>query len=169
MASSERINRDNLFANMTPEQIRAAQLDRLSSDGQVAMANAYSADKEVNALRQQVDKDKEYAQKDKADMMNFAREMVAMVRDTAVGVNAAQQERISELQRSQEAAMNNLAQVSSAAAGNINAFNGGMTQQKSSGLVQNEHVECQCYNCGHTINVAIGTPRCPDCGAPFQW
>lgn len=46
------MNRDNLFANMTAEQIRAAQLSHLSSDAQAEMAKSYSSEKE-NELRAQ--------------------------------------------------------------------------------------------------------------------
>ena len=34
---------------------------------------------------------------------------------------------------------------------------------------QPELMECQCYQCGHVIRIAPGTPQCPDCGAPFAW
>lgn len=50
--SNEQMNRDNHFANMTAEQIRAAQLSHLTGDAQVAMANAYSGEKEAENLRQ---------------------------------------------------------------------------------------------------------------------
>ena len=46
------MNRDNLFANMTAEQIRAAQLSHLSSEAQAEMAKSYSSEKE-NELRAQ--------------------------------------------------------------------------------------------------------------------
>lgn len=76
--------------------------------------------------------------------------------------------------------MNNISQVSSAAANNLNAFNGGIggnaaSQQAPQQTAPQEAapkqdlIECQCYNCGHTIRIAQGTPCCPDCGAPFQW
>lgn len=45
--SNEQMNRDNHFANMTAEQIRAAQLSHLTGDAQVAMANAYNGEKEA--------------------------------------------------------------------------------------------------------------------------
>lgn len=67
--------------------------------------------------------------------------------------------------------MNNISQVSTAAANNLNAFNGGLggNTAGSQAAPQQELIECQCYNCGHTIHIAPGTPNCPDCGAPFQW
>lgn len=180
MGAHERMSRDNLFANMSAEQIRAAQLDKLSAEGQVAMGNAYSGAKEAEFLRQQAERERETAQKDKADMMNFAKEMAAMVRDTATNIGQAQQQRIDYLQEDnryqqqrvdkvQENAMDNISKVSTAAAGNINAFNGGVIPQQPPAQMQTELIECQCYNCGHTIRIAAGTPQCPDCGAPFQW
>lgn len=180
MGTSERMSRDNLFANMSAEQIRAAQLDKLSAEGQVAMGNAYSGAKEAEFLRQQAEREREAAQKDKVEMMNFAKEMAAMVRDTAVNIGQMQQQRIDSLQEDnryqqqrvdkvQENAMDNISKVSTAAAGNINAFNGGVIPQQAPAQRQTELVECQCYNCGHPLRIASGTPQCPDCGAPFQW
>lgn len=52
MAHNEQMNRDNNFANMSAEQIRAAQLSHLTGDAQVAMAQSYSSEKE-NELRAQ--------------------------------------------------------------------------------------------------------------------
>jgi rubrerythrin len=186
--ANERMNRDNNMVNMSAEQIRAAQLDRLSSEAQVAMAQAYGSDKEAALLREQAerermmaDRDREYAQRDKADMMNFAKEMAAMMRDTASNVSMAQQQRIDALQtenryqqqrtdKIQDTAMSNISQVSTAAASNINAYNGGINNSGPSVQpMQQEIIECQCYNCGHMIRIATGTPQCPDCGAPFQW
>lgn len=173
--ANERINRDNNFTQMTAEQIRAAQLDRLSESGQVAMGNAYGSEKEAEFMRQQVERQRQDAQRDKSEMMNFAKEMASMVRDTAASVNSAQQQQINTLQQqnqmqqqrydhAQETAMNNLAQVSTAAASNINAFSHAAPAQK-----QAEMVECHCYNCGRTIRIPVGAGQCPECGAPFQW
>lgn len=52
MQHNEQMNRDNMFANMSAEQIRAAQLSHLTDDAQVAMAQSYSSEKE-NELRAQ--------------------------------------------------------------------------------------------------------------------
>lgn len=184
IGANERMNRDNTFVNMSAEQIRAAQLDRLSTEGQVAMAQAYGSEKEAAFMREQAEREREMAQKDKADMMNFAERMAAMVRDTAAGVSATQQQRINDLQsenryqqqrvdRTQDMAMNNISQVSTAAASNINAFNGGIMSQPQPQpqyqAPQPQMIECQCYNCGSTIMIAEGAPQCPQCGAPFQW
>lgn len=47
------MNRDNQFANMSAEQIRAAQLSHLTGEAQVAMANSYSKDGENELLKKQ--------------------------------------------------------------------------------------------------------------------
>lgn len=175
--SNEQINRDNLFANMTDEQIRAAQLSHLSAEAQVAMANAYNGAKEADALRKTAAEKEammqqmlQMQQQNSNAQMEAIMKMAGMIKDTATGISGAQQtqqqQRISQLEEdnrrqqdrvdhTQDVAMNNISQVSSAAANNLNAFNG--------------EIECQCYNCGHTIRIAQGTPCCPDCGAPFQW
>ena len=202
--SNEQMNRDNQFANMSAEQIRAAQLSHLTGDAQVAMANAYNGEKEAEALRQTA-KEKEAMMQQMLQMqqqnsnaqMEAMMKMAGMIKDTATGVSGAQQaqqkERIAQLEEekrhqqervdhTQDVAMNNISQVSTAAANNLNAFNGGLGGNPTQGVApasqgtpakeatpQEELIECQCYNCGHTIHIAPGTPNCPDCGAPFQW
>ena len=194
------MNRDNQFANMSAEQIRAAQLSHLTGDAQVAMANAYNGEKEAETLRQTA-KEKEAMMQQMLQMqqqnsnaqMEAMMKMAGMIKDTATGISGAQQaqqkERIAQLEEekrhqqervdhTQDVAMNNISQVSTAAANNLNAFNGGLTGQQQAApqqapaqqaTPQQELIECQCYNCGHTIHIAPGTPQCPDCGAPFQW
>lgn len=184
--AKERMNRDNSFANMTAEQIRAAQLDRLSESGQVEMAKAYGSEKEAEFLRQQAERQREDAQRDKVQMMDFAKEMAAMVRDTATSNNYNQQQRINEMQQdaqrqqqrfdqANQTAMNNIAQVSTAAASNVNAFGTPhhtpqtTPQPMPQAAPQPQMIECQCYNCGQTIHIPVGAAHCPNCGAPFQW
>ena len=200
--SNEQINRDNQFANMTAEQIRAAQLSHLTADAQVAMANAYNGAKEAEALRKTTAEKEammqqmlQMQQQNSNAQMEAMMKMAGMIKDTATGISGAQQtqqqQRISQLEEdnrrqqervdhTQDVAMNNMSQVSSAAANNLNAFNGGIggnaaSQQAPQQTVPQEAapkqdlIECQCYNCGHTIRIAQGTPCCPDCGAPFQW
>ena len=203
ISSSEQMNRDNLFANMTAEQIRAAQLAHLSEEAQVAMANAYNGEKEAELMRQQ-GKEKEdmmqqmlkMQQDSNAAQVQAMMQMAGMIKDTATGVSGAiqnaQQQQIDRLQNdnqhqqqrldhTQDMAMENISKVSSAAAANPNAFGGqsstvtpppppsSPTSAPQVAAPQQELIECQCYQCGHTIRVAVGTPSCPDCGAPFQW
>lgn len=214
--AGEQMNRDNQFAQMNAEQIRAAQLSHLGDSAQVAMANAYSSEKETEILREQAVKDearawaeREAMAKDKQDMMVFAQQMASMVRDTATSVSGAnqamQQQQINQLQTDrthaqqrqdhiQDLALNNISQVSTAAAQNIAAYSGGANAAASSapstttlngtfsanaqttpGLKRADTVEatnaidCECYNCHHPLHIAPGTPQCPECGAPFQW
>lgn len=196
--SNEQMNRDNHFANMTAEQIRAAQLSHLTGDAQVAMANAYNGEKEAENLRQTA-AEKETMMQQMLQMqhensnaqMEAMMKMAGMIKDTATGISGAQQsqqqQRINQLEEenrrqqervdhTQDVAMNNISQVSTAAANNLNAFNGGLGGNTAGSQAapqqaapQQELIECQCYNCGHTIHIAPGTPNCPDCGAPFQW
>lgn len=189
--SSEQMNRDNLFANMNAEQIRAAQLSHLSEDAQVAMANSYNSEKEMETLRN-ASADKEammqqmlrMQQENNAAQMNAMMQMAGMIKDTAAGVSgsfqAAQQQRIDDLnarqaheqarnEHLQDIAIDNISKVSTAAASNITAFNGGTQPSQAPAQTAVELIECQCYNCGHTIRIAHGAPSCPDCGAPFQW
>lgn len=196
--SNEQINRDNQFANMTAEQIRAAQLSHLTADAQVAMANAYNGETEADALRKTAAEKEammqqmlQMQQQNSNAQMEAMMKMAGMIKDTATGISGAQQtqqqQRISQLEEdnrrqqervdhTQDVAMNNISQVSSAAANNLNAFNGGIggnsaPQQTApqEAAHKQDLIECQCYNCGHTIRIAQGTPCCPDCGAPFQW
>lgn len=201
--SNEQMNRDNHFANMTAEQIRAAQLSHLTGDAQVAMANAYSGEKEAENLRQTAAEKEammqqmlQMQQQNSNAQMESMMKMAGMIKDTATGISGTQQsqqqQRINQLEEenrrqqervdhTQDVAMNNISQVSTAAANNLNAFNGGLGGNTAGSqaapqqvapqqeVPQKELIECQCYNCGHTIHIAPGTPNCPDCGAPFQW
>ena len=83
------------------------------------------------------------------------------------------------MEHAQDQALNAIGGVATAAAGNIGAFNGGNASQQPTQQSpqpaqpapqhQPELMECQCYQCGHVIRIAPGTPQCPDCGAPFAW
>lgn len=216
--AGERMNRDNQFAQMNAEQIRAAQLSHLNEEAQVAMANAYGSAKEAEMLRQQAVRDEARSQsereamaKDKQDMMAFAQQMAAMVRDTATSVSGAsqtiQQQQINQLQADrahaqqrqdhiQDLALNNISQVSTAAAQNIAAYSGGANNatsntpssttsingtfsahtqtaplQKNANetAATDDAIDCECYNCHRPLHIIPGTPQCPECGAPFQW
>jgi len=123
------------YANMSAEQIRAAQARHLDKDAQVAWANSYSKDREAELLREQAKAADERAAKDKADLMGFAKEMAGMVKDTAIGVGSAQlatqQQRADEYRQQaqyaqqrqdhvQDQALNAVGGVATAAASNLN-------------------------------------------------
>lgn len=148
ISANEQMNRDNNFANMSAEQIRAAQLSHLSQEAQVAMANTYSSEKEMEALRNAAaDKDAlmqqmlQMQQNSSAAQMEAMMKMAGMIKDTATSVSgsfqANQQQQINHLQAEraheqarnehlQDKAIDNLSAVSNAAASNLNAFNGGV-------------------------------------------
>lgn len=184
--SNEQVNRDNLFANMTAEQIRAAQLSHLSSEAQVAMANAYNKDGENELLRQQALASAERAAKDKEDLMNFAKDMAGMIKDTATGIGGAQQQQIDQLRadnqrmaervdHTHDQALNAVGNVAASAASNIHTsqvkteVNVSQPQQSQPNAQQPELIDCECYQCHQIIQIAPGTPQCPLCGAPFAW
>lgn len=191
--SNEQMNRDNLFANMTAEQIRAAQLSQLSSDAQVAAMNAYNSDKENELLRQQALKDearakedREASAKEKENLMQFAMQMAGMVKDTAASVSGArlenQQQQIDQLrtdkrqaearqEQVQEQAFGALGNVAAAAASNLytQKTNSQIDIQQSAQEKEPEWFDYKCYNCGKTVRIYQGMPKCPNCGAEFQW
>ena len=196
LRTQEQINRDNQFAGMTAEQIRAAQLSHLTGDAQVAMANAYNGEKEAEMLREAAQQKEDLMrqmmnqQNENSDkMMERMMQMAGMIKDTATGISGAQQQmqqqRIDQLQQDnqrqqqrvdhvQDVAMQNVSQVSTAAASNPNAFGGSVQQQPpqatpATPAAQPQLIECECYQCHQIIKIAEGTPNCPVCGAPFQW
>lgn len=191
--SNEQINRDNLFANMSADQIRAAQLSQLSSDAQVAAMNAYSTENTNELLRQQISKeearakeDRAAAAKDKEDLMAFAMQMAGMVKDTASSVSGTFQEnlqhRIDQLhtdkmqaearqEHVQDQALGALGNVASAAASNLytQKTDSQIEVQQSIQKQDTEWFDYQCYNCGKTVHIYHGMPKCPNCDAEFQW
>lgn len=194
MKADEQMNRDNNFANMSAEQIRAAQLSHLTGEAQVAMANAYSKDGENELLRQHAKEAEERAARDKADLMSFATQMAGMVRDTAATVSGAQQQQQqqqmqqmrADMQHAQERqdhaqdqAFNAMGGVATAAASNLYTQNANTNvnvqqqppQQQPAPEQQPlpEYFDYECYNCHHVVKVCQGMPKCPNCGAPFQW
>lgn len=84
------INRDNVEANMTAEQLMAKRAAELSGEGQVAFAQALGSGKENELLRKQAEEADRRATKDKEDLMSFAKEMAGMIKDTATSVGGAQ-------------------------------------------------------------------------------
>lgn len=108
MDAQVQMNRDNQFANMTAEQIRAAQLSHLDAAAQAEMARSYSSDKENEILRQ-VGADKEALLKQMLEMQNSnsaaqvaaMMQMASMMKDgmSQVSGNAAgfQQQRVEDM------------------------------------------------------------------------
>ena len=84
------INRDNVEANMSAEQLMAKRAAELSGEGQVAFAQALGSGKENELLKKQAEEADRRAAKDKEDLMNFAKEMAGMIKDTATSVGGAQ-------------------------------------------------------------------------------
>lgn len=90
------INRDNNFANMTAEQIRAAQLSHLTGEAQVAMAQAYSKDGENELLKKQAEEAERRSAKDKEDLMGFAERMADKIAAVGGAQVSAQKDRADE-------------------------------------------------------------------------
>ena len=185
ISANEQMNRDNNFANMSAEQIRAVQLSHLTGEAQVAMANAYSSDKINEVLQQQAAKEETRRLSDMDRMERMFNQMGQNMMGMSQNMMNAQQQRVDELRqdalhqqerldRTTLAAMS----VSSAAASNLGAFNGGASVSQQSSQPQSatvvtstqpQMIECQCYNCQKTITIPEGAVCCPECGAPFQW
>lgn len=146
------MQRNSTYVNMSAEQIRASKLDSLTGEAQVAMANAYSKEelneqlrKEAAASAEREEAARKAAQADKEAMMNFAKEMAGMVKDTATNMSNAsqanwQQRYNDQQQRADEArqdarhqqdrydhynqmAMGSMAQINTAVAGNVHTQN----------------------------------------------
>lgn len=177
------MNRDNLFANMTPEQIRAAQLSHLSSEAQAEMAKSYSSEKE-NKLREQQQADQKalYEQMMRNQMAQSAQsqemmmKMAQMMKDGMVGIGqqqiAAQQQRYDDqvamkqeyrenaqrqqarTDHTQDSALENISRVSAAAAGNMNAYGGQASQPQQQPQ--------------STVGERPSTKHCPSCGAEID-
>lgn len=92
------MNRDNNFANMSAEQIRAAQLSHLDKEAQVAMANAYSKDGENALLQKQQQEQKELYEKmmqmqqaNGSQSQEMMLKMAQMMQQGMVGIGQQQQ------------------------------------------------------------------------------
>ena len=146
------MQRNSTYVNMSAEQIRASKLDSLTGEAQVAMANAYSKEelneqlrKEAAASAEREEAARKAAQADKEAMMNFAKEMAGMVKDTATNMSNAsqanwqqryndQQQRADEYRQDahrqqdrydnyNQMAMGSMAQINTAVAGNVHTQN----------------------------------------------
>ncbi len=185
------MNRDNLFANMTAEQIRAAQLSHMSSEAQTEMAKSYSSEKE-NELRaqQQAEQKALYEQMiqnqaaQNSQNQEMMMKMAQMMQQGMMGMGqqqmAAQQQRYDDqvamkneyrenaryqqqrTDHTQDSALDSIGRVSTAAAGNMNAYAGGNQQYRTRPQqpVRNSKI---CPSCGAEIDP--DETFCPECGS----
>ena len=187
------MNRDNLFANMTAEQIRAAQLSHLSSEAQAEMAKSYSSEKE-NELRaqQQAEQKALYEQMMQNQMAQNSQnqemmmKMAQMMQQGMMGMGqqqmAAQQQRYDDqvamkqeyrenamrqqqrTDHTQDSALDNIGRVSTAAASNMNAYGGRNQQYQQSSQPQQPAARTKtCPSCGAEIDA--DETFCPECGS----
>ena len=187
------MNRDNLFANMTAEQIRAAQLSHLSSDAQAEMAKSYSSEKE-NELRaqQQAEQKALYEQMMQNQMAQNSQnqemmmKMAQMMQQGMMGMGqqqmAAQQQRYDDqvamkqeyrenamrqqqrTDHTQDSALDNIGRVSTAAASNMNAYGGRKQQYQQPSQPQQPAARTKtCPSCGAEIDA--DETFCPECGS----
>ena len=187
------MNRDNLFANMTAEQIRAAQLSHLSSDAQAEMAKSYSSEKE-NELRaqQQAEQKALYEQMMQNQMAQNSQnqemmmKMAQMMQQGMMGMGqqqmAAQQQRYDDqvamkqeyrenamrqqqrTDHTQDSALDNIGRVSAAAASNMNAYGGRNQQYQQPSQPQQPVARTKtCPSCGAEIDA--DETFCPECGS----
>ena len=187
------MNRDNLFANMTAEQIRAAQLSHLSSDAQAEMAKSYSSEKE-NELRaqQQAEQKALYEQMMQNQMAQNSQnqemmmKMAQMMQQGMMGMGqqqmAAQQQRYDDqvamkqeyrenamrqqqrTDHTQDSALDSIGRVSTAAASNMNAYGGRNQQYQQPSQPQQPAARTRtCPSCGAEIDA--DETFCPECGS----
>ena len=187
------MNRDNLFANMTAEQIRAAQLSHLSNEAQAEMAKSYSSEKE-NELRaqQQAEQKALYEQMMQNQMAQNSQnqemmmKMAQMMQQGMMGMGqqqmAAQQQRYDDqvamkqeyrenamrqqqrTDHTQDSALDNIGRVSTAAASNMNAYGGRNQQYQQPSQPQQPAARTKtCLSCGAEIDA--DETFCPECGS----
>ena len=187
------MNRGNLFANMTAEQIRAAQLSHLSSEAQAEMAKSYSSEKE-NELRaqQQAEQKALYEQMMQNQMAQNSQnqemmmKMAQMMQQGMMGMGqqqmAAQQQRYDDqvamkqeyrenamrqqqrTDHTQDSALDNIGRVSTAAASNMNAYGGRNQQYQQPSQPQQPAARTKtCPSCGAEIDA--DETFCPECGS----
>jgi len=103
MDTQVELNRDNNFANMSAEQIRAAQLSHLTGEAQVAMANAYSKDGENQVQKELYEKMLQMQQQQGGQSQEMMMKMAQMMQQGMMGIGqqqqAFQQQRFEDLQQ----------------------------------------------------------------------
>lgn len=189
MQQNTEMNRDNLFANMSAEQIRAAQLSHLSAEAQTAMAQSYSSNKE-NELRAQQQQEQKVlyeqmmqqqaaqATQNQEMMMRMAQMMQQGMTSMGQQQMAQQQQRFEEqkaikeeyrenafrqqdrVDHSQDTAMQHISQVSTAAAANMNAYGNKNAPEQPQ---PHQIVSKKCPSCG--AEIAPDDVFCTECGA----
>ena len=189
MQQNTEMNRDNLFANMSAEQIRAAQLSHLSAEAQTAMAQSYSSNKE-NELRAQQQQEQKalyeqmmqqqaaQATQNQEMMMRMAQMMQQGMTSMGQQQMAQQQQRYEEqkaikeeyrenafrqqdrVDHSQDTAMQHISQVSTAAAANMNAYGNNNAPKQPQ---PHQIVSKKCPSCG--AEIAPDDVFCTECGA----
>ena len=189
MQQNTEMNRDNLFANMSAEQIRAAQLSHLSAEAQTAMAQSYSSNKENELRAQQQQEQKvlyeQMMQQQAAQATQNQEMMMRMAQMIQQGMTsmgqqqmAQQQQRFEEqkaikeeyrenafrqqdrVDHSQDTAMQHISQVSTAAAANMNAYGNKNAPEQPQ---PHQIVSKKCPSCG--AEIAPDDVFCTECGA----
>lgn len=168
-------NRDNQFATMTAEQIRAAQLSHLDAAAQAEMARSYGSEKENELLKQMMERDERRSEKEKETMLEMARMMQQGMVMAGSNQAAAQQQRIEEIKemkdeyrataihqqertdRAQDSALNYTTRVTES------------SQESNPTITVNTNTSVQpvfCPNCGGKATTADKV--CPHCGEPLE-
>ena len=195
------INRDNVEANMTAEQLMAKNIGQVGDAGQAAFAQALGSAKENELMAQQQTEQKALYEQmmqsqnaQNAQNQQVMMQMAQMMQHGMLGAAGAQlanqqqafnqqqefqQQRLddqmqmkqeyrdnmmhqqSRMDHTQDEAMDRIGQVSTAAAGNINAFNGGNNSQQPATTPKPEAGKCP--KCGAQANPEDGF--CMECGA----
>lgn len=208
MDVNAQMNRDNNFANMNADQIRAAQLSHLTGEAQVAMANAYNKDGEYELLKQQqADKDKLYQQmlqmqqnqgnQNQQMMMEMAKMMQQGMMGAAGANMAKQQDMFNQQQQFQQqryedqqqraneykqdayrqqdrmdaqnqVAMGSMAQINTAAAGNLYTNNTNVNVQQPQGYSQQVYEQSQGFPQQPESQPQIAMKQCPQCGEALE-
>ena len=201
MDANVAINRDNVEANMTAEQLMAKNIGQVGDAGQSAFAQALGSAKENELMAQQQAEQKALYEQmiqdqnaQNAQNQQVMMQMAQMMQQGMLGAAGAQlanqqqafnqqqefqQQRLddqmqmkqeyrdnmmhqqSRMDHTQDEAMDRIGQVSTAAAGNINAFNGGSNSQQPATTPKPEAGKCP--KCGAQANPEDGF--CMECGA----